>query len=229
MWGYFYDYYYIVLVVPAIIISLIAQINVKATFSKYSKVGNSRGITGAEAAKRILSNSGINNVSIELISGKLTDHYDPKANVIRLSDSVYNSKSVAAIGVACHEAGHAIQYAENYSPVKLRNAIIPVSRFGSGAGVWLAIIGIAMGWQPLVIAGIVLFSAVVVFQLLTLPVEFNASRRALRAIDESDILYGDERKGAKKMLRAAALTYVAALLVSVMTLLRLILQSQRRR
>ncbi len=224
-----YDYYYLVLVVPAIIISLIAQINVKKTYSSMSKIRNQRGITGAMAAQRVLAYYGINNVRIEQVGGQLTDHYDPKANVIRLSPAVYNGSSIASVGIACHEAGHAAQHAQNYAPISIRNAVLPVANIGSSMGFGLAIFGYFLGLDILVSVGIILFSAVVVFQLVTLPVEFNASSRAMKVIAETELLYGDENKKAKKVLTAAAMTYVAALLVSIMSLLRLILRTNKRR
>ena len=219
----------IILLIPAMIFSLIAQAMVKSTFSKYSNVRNGRGLTGAEAARAILDSNGLSNVRIEHISGELTDHYDPRANVIRLSDSVYNSTSVAAVGVAAHEAGHAVQYAENYFPIKVRNSIIPVTRFGSSLSTPLVLLGIIFSWDFLITAGILLFCAVVLFQAVTLPVEFNASGRALRTLRDSCILEGDEVKEAKRVLTAAAMTYVAAMVSALLSLLRLILISNRRR
>lgn len=230
MFGFYYgfDYYYLVLVVPAILISLFAQIRVKSAFSKYSKVGTR--FSGAEAAERLLHSKGINNVRIERVSGNLTDHFDPKSNVIRLSDSVYNSRTIAAIGVACHEAGHAVQYAEHYFPIKLRNLIVPITQFGSYLSWPLLLIGLIFNYSFLVDIGILLFGLVVLFQLITLPVEFNASRRAINALTENGIVYDfNEAKGAKSVLSAAALTYVAALLVSLAQMLRLILLTNRRR
>ncbi len=228
--GFYYgfDHYYLVLVLPAIIISLIAQIRVKSTFSKYSKV--TAGTTGANAAEKVLLSHGITNVRIERVSGNLTDHYDPKTNVIRLSDSVYDSHSVAAVGVACHEAGHAVQYAEGYGPIKFRAVIIPACQFGSQFS-WIALmIGLIFNFKALIIAGIALFSLVVLFQLVTLPVEFNASRRAISAIRDNHILYNEEEiSGARRVLSAAAMTYVAALLTSLAQLLRLLLIFGRRR
>lgn len=227
---YFYDYYYLVLVVPAIIISLIAQAKVKSTYKKMSAVQNRKQISGARAAFLVLSCCGLSNsVRIEGVSGRLTDHYDPKANVIRLSEGVFNGTSIASIGIACHEAGHAIQHAEGYAPIKIRNAILPVANFGSSAGVLIAILGYFLGYQPIVNIGIILFAAVVVFQLVTLPVEFNASGRAIKLISENGLLYEDELPKAKKVLTAAAMTYVASLLVSIMSLIRLILRTNRRR
>lgn len=229
MFVYWPDYYYIILVVPALILSVIAQIGVKGTYKRYSGILNSRGLTGAAAAQKVLAFYGIYNVRIEQVSGKLTDHYDPRANVIRLSSGVYSGSSIAAVGVACHEAGHAAQHAQNYVPIKIRNAILPVANIGSSAGIYLAIIGYFLGFSILVKIGIVLFAFVVLFQLVTLPIEFNASSRAIKVIDETGLLDVEEQIGAKKMLAAAAMTYVASLLVSIMSLLRLILRFNSRR
>lgn len=226
---FWYDYYYIVLVLPAIILSFIAQAKVKSTYNKYARISNSRHITGAQAAYNVLSNYGIRDVKIECGHGKLSDHYDPRSNVIRLSPEVYSGASIAAIGIACHEAGHAAQHAQNYLPIKVRNAILPVANFGSSAGVLIAILGYFLGFGILIDIGIILFAAVVVFQLVTLPIEFNASSRALKVIDETGMLTGEENRGAKKVLTAAAMTYVASLLVSLMSLIRLILRTNRRR
>lgn len=223
---YGFDVYYLILVLPAFLISLVAGIKVKTTFAKYSSVFV--GVSGAEAARRVLYAAGVTNVQIERVSGNLTDHYDPKSNVIRLSEKVYGANTVSAVGVACHEAGHAIQYAVGYAPIKLRAAIIPACQFGSNFS-WIALfIGLIFNFEKLVIAGIVLFSLVVVFQLVTLPVEFNASRRAIAAIRENGILEGRELSGAKRVLTAAAMTYVAALLISLAQFLRLILLFGRR-
>ena len=219
-----YDYYYLILVVPALILSVIAQISVKGTYKRMSKIRNSRNITGAAAAARVLSYYGINNVRIEPINGELTDHYDPRTNVIRLSSKVFSGSSIAAVGIACHEAGHAAQHAQNYSPIKVRNAILPFANIGSSAGIWLAVIGYFLNFGVLVDIGIILFAAVVLFQLVTLPIEFNASARAMKVIDETGMLASDEQRGARKVLTAAAMTYVAALLVSIMSLLRLVLR-----
>ncbi len=226
---YLSNYYYIILVLPMVIISLIASARVNSSFKKYSKVLSSRNITGAQAAFEILRFYGITNVQIERVSGKLTDHYDPRTNVIRLSDNVYNSTSVAAIGVACHEAGHAAQYAQSYSAVKIRNKLLPLANLGSKAGIPLAILGYFLGFEPLAMAGVIFFSFAVIFQLVTLPVEFNASKRAIKVIGEVNLLNEEEKNGAKKVLTAAAMTYVAALAVSVANLLRLILTINRRR
>lgn len=226
---YLYDYSYFVFMLPALIIALYAQYKVSSTFRKYSRVRSSRNITGAEAAKRVLFNSGINDVKIEHVSGELTDHFDPRTKVIRLSDSVYNSTSVSAIGVAAHEAGHAVQHEVGYVPIKIRGALIPITQFGSTLSMPLLIIGLLLpsyGW--LATAGIILFSFSVLFQLVTLPVEFNASRRAIETLDSTGLLYGEELKGAKKVLSAAALTYLAAMITAVLTLLRYVFIFGRR-
>ena len=204
-----------------------ASWNVNSTFKKYAKQFSRRGLTGAQAAQRVLSANGVTGVRIERVDGSLTDHFDPKTNVIRLSDSVYDSASTAAIGVACHEAGHAVQYAHDYAPIRLRAAIIPVTNFGTKIAWPLMLLGVLLSsmsyaFYNLVYVGITCFSLSLVFQLITLPVEFNASRRAVRAIEEGGILYEDELVGAKKTLRAAALTYVAAAATSLVQLLRLI-------
>ncbi len=226
MW---YDYYYFIFVVPAMLISLWAQLRVKSTYSKMSKLPNTRGLTGAQAAQRVLSYYGITDVRIEQVAGTLTDHYDPRSNVIRLSQGVYNASSIAAVGIACHEAGHAAQHAESYKPIAVRNAILPVANIGSASGIWLAVIGLMLNLTILVQIGIILYAFVALFQLVTLPVEFNASSRALKVIDETKMLQGDEYQGARKVLSAAAMTYVAALLVSIMSLLRLILRARGNR
>lgn len=226
---YFYgfDLTYLVIVLPCVIFAMIASSNVNSTFRRYSKVYASRRITGAQAAQRVLSANGVTGVRIERVSGNLTDHYDPKTNVIRLSDDVYDSTSVAAIGVACHEAGHAVQYAQHYAPIKLRAAIIPVTNIGSKLAMPLILLGLILSFGEavsfgFVYAGIACFSLSVVFQLVTLPVEFNASRRAMQAIEGSELLTSEEQRGARKTLTAAAMTYVAALAVALAQLLRLI-------
>lgn len=225
---FFADYYYIILVLPAIIISLFAQAKVKSTYATMSRIMNKKGLTGAMAAQQVLSFYGINNVRIEMINGELSDHYDPKTNVIRLSQKVFSSASVASVGIACHEAGHAAQHAQNYAPIKIRNAILPFANIGSSAGVTIAILGYFLGFGILVDIGIILFACVVAFQLVTLPVEFNASKRAMQVISQTGLLYDDEQKKARKVLTAAAMTYVASLLVSVASLLRLILRFRSR-
>lgn len=225
----FLDYYYIILVIPALLISFLAQSNVKKTYSTMAKIQNKKRLSGAEAAQRVLAFYGIHNVRIEMIGGKLTDHYDPRANVIRLSPDVFLGTSIASIGIACHEAGHAAQHAESYAPIKMRNAVLPVANIGSSAGFAIAILGYFLGLELIVNIGIILFAAVVLFQLITLPVEFNASSRAIKVISDTEMLYSDEIPQARKVLTAAALTYVASLLVSVMSLVRLILRTNRRR
>lgn len=218
----FFDITYIIFVMPAIILALYAQTKVSSTFGKYSKVGNRRGYTASEVARKILDRNGLYNVAIERVGGNLTDHYDPRTNVVRLSDSTYSSTSVAAIGVAAHEVGHAVQHAENYMPIKVRNAIVPVVQFSSYLAWPLVILGIIVNSANLANFGIILFTSVVAFQLITLPVEFNASSRAVRTLDEQLILDEDEVKKAKKVLSAAAMTYVAAAAVAIGNLLRLL-------
>lgn len=226
---FYYDSYYLVLVLPALIIAMIAQFKVQSTFKKFAQNLSRRGQTAAQITREILDNNGLFAVKVERISGNLTDHYDPKANVIRLSDSVHDSTSVASIGVAAHEAGHAVQHATSYMPIKLRNAVLPVANIGSQLAMPAILLGIIMSIEPLVTAGIILFSVLVLFQVITLPVEFNASRRALVTLRSSSMLDEDELSGAKKVLSAAAMTYVAAALVSATQLLRLILISRGRR
>ena len=234
-YGYYgFDWTYLVLVLPCILLSLWASSNVNSTFKKYSRQYSSRGLTGAEAAQRVLVANGVRGVRIDRVSGNLTDHYDPKTNVIRLSDSVYSNTSTAAIGVACHEAGHAVQYAENYGPIKMRAAIIPLTNFGSKIAMPLILAGILMTFlgsfsDTLVYLGIAAFGMSLVFQIVTLPVEFNASRRAMQAIEASNLLTAEEQRGARKTLKAAALTYVAATAVALAQLLRLIVLFGGRR
>ena len=222
--GYYYgfDITYIIFVLPAIILSLWASANVNSTFNKYKKFANSRGLTGADVARKILDMNGLYNVKVERIAGNLTDHFDPKAIVIRLSDATHSSNSVAAIGVAAHEAGHAVQYATGYTPIKFRNAIVPVTQISSYLAWPLVLIGLVLNSPALAEFGIILFSCVVLFQIVTLPVEFNASRRAIQTLNNNYILEGDELFGAKKVLKAAALTYVAAAAVAIGQLLRLL-------
>ena len=230
MWGYYLEshYYYLILVVPAMLLALFAQMKVKSTFAKYNKVYNRRSFTGADAARAILDANGLNYIRIERIAGNLTDHYDPSANVIRLSDSVYGVNSVAAVGVAAHEAGHAVQHAVGYFPIKIRTAIVGITNIGSQLSMPLIIAGVIFSFEPLVTIGLILFSLIAVFQLITLPVEFNASSRALKILDSTNMLDDEELSGAKSVLTAAALTYVAALIVAVANLLRLILIFGRR-
>ena len=229
------DMTYIVLVLPAVILSLWASWNVKHTYKKYAKQLNSRGLTGADAARRVLDANGLRDIPVERISGELTDHYDPEGRVVRLSDGVWSGTSTAAVGVACHEVGHAIQNAENYLPVKIRQAIIPATNIGAKLSVPLLIAGLVLcGFIPQLIylayLGVAAYGLCALFQLVTLPTEFDASRRALRTIDGMGLLEGEEYNGAKKVLTAAALTYVAALATTLMQLLRfLIILNDRRR
>ena len=223
MFGYYYgfDMTYIVLVLPAILLGLWAQMRVKSTYARYSQVRASRGITADQVARLILDQNGLTGVPIQRIAGSLTDHYDPRDRVVRLSESVYGSPSIAAIGVAAHEVGHAVQHATHYAPMKVRSAIIPLTNIGSTLS--MPLIGLIFNFQNLAIAGIVLFGLVAVFQLVTLPVEFNASRRALATLESRDILSREELGGARSVLTAAALTYVAALIQSLAQLLRLVI------
>ncbi len=230
---YGFDWTYIVLVLPCLILSLWASAKVNSTFKKYSQQRTLRGLTAQEAAMRVLSANGVSGVRIERVSGNLTDHYDPRANVIRLSDSVYDNTSTAAIGVACHEAGHAVQYAQDYAPIKLRSAIIPVTNIGSKLAMPLILLGILFSGlgqfsDTIIYIGIACFGLSVVFQFATLPVEFNASHRALQTIESTGILTEEEQKGARKTLVAAAMTYVAATATALAQLLRLIVLFGRR-
>ena len=228
---FYYDWTYILIMIPCLILSLICSAKVKSSFSKYSQVMNSRRITGAQAAQEVLTAHGVTGVRIEPVKGNLTDHFDPKSNVIRLSESVYGATSVAAVGVACHEAGHAVQHAEGYVPNKIRSAIVPVANIGSRLSWIVLVIGMLLPVQYnfVITIGIVLFSASVLFTLITLPVEFNASSRALATIKSTNMLNPEEYSGAKKVLTAAAMTYVAAAATSIMQLLRLLLIFNRRR
>ena len=229
---YFFNYfdpYYWMILVPAFLIALLAQINVSSTFNRYSRVACRRGLTGAQAAEEVLRAHGVYGVRIERVAGKLSDHYDPRSNVIRLSDAVYGSNSIAAVGVAAHEAGHAVQYAQEYGPIKIRGAIIPVCNFSSQISILLIVLGFALYSRPLFAVGVVLFAVATVFQIVTLPVEFDASRRAIRSLDSTHLLDDQELRGAKKVLGAAAMTYVAALLVSIAQLLRFVLAFNSRR
>lgn len=218
---YGFDWTYVVYVLPALIFAMWAQFNVKSTFAKYSKVASERGMTGYDAARLILDRNGLNHVRIEQVAGDMTDHYDPKANVIRLSETVHSVRSVAAIGVAAHEAGHAVQYAVGYTPIKLRAAIIPITNIGSSLAFPLVLLGLVLSAPILAGIGVVLFGAAVLFQLITLPVEFNASKRAIEALEESGMT-DESVKSAGKVLRAAALTYVAALATAIGNFLRLL-------
>lgn len=224
---YGFDWTYVYLVLPCLLLSLWASAHVNGTFKKYSKQHSMRGLTGADAAARVLAANGVRGVRIEHISGNLNDHYDPSTNVIRLSDNVYGSTSTAAIGVACHEAGHAVQYAQGYSPIKLRAAIIPLTNFGSRLALPMILIGLVFSSLGnlsnfFIYLGIACFGLSLVFQLVTLPVEFNASRRAMAAIAQTGILTEEEQTGARKTLTAAALTYVAATAAALAQLVRLL-------
>ncbi len=229
----FYYYYgtdtiLLVLILAAAVLSIFAQMRVSSTFKKYSNVLSSRQITGKEAAEMMLSRKGIVGVSVLSTAGNLTDHYDPRNNVIKLSEGVYNSRSVAAIGVACHEAGHAVQHAEQHLGIKIRDAVLPVASIGSKAAIPLVILGIIFSLLELAMVGVILFAAVFIFQVITLPVEFGASKIALQSISEMGILTDSERVGSRKVLSAAALTYVAAAIVSLLNLLRLLAMVRRR-
>jgi len=225
---FYYDPTYLI-VLPAILLAFYAQFKVQSTYTKFSQVQNRRGMTGAEVARRILDRNGLQHVRVERVSGNLTDHYDPRADVVRLSDGVYNSATIAAVGVAAHEAGHAVQHSSGYTPIKLRNTVLPVAQIGSTLAFPLVLLGfIFSGFEVLIPVGIVLYAAVVAFQLVTLPVELNASRRALNTVYEIGFLDGEETKGAKKVLSAAALTYIAAATSAILQLLRLLLLAGRR-
>ena len=225
----YFDYYYLVLVVPTLLLSLYAQFKVKSAFSKYSQVQTIRKISGKEAAALLLRSNSISNVSIHRIGGSLSDHYDPSHKVLRLSEPVYDKTSIAAVGVAAHETGHAIQDKEKYAPLVLRSTLVPVANIGSSAGPYLALAGIIFRMNLLLNIGIILFACAVLFYLVTLPVEIDASRRALKVLEHNAVLSQEELKGAKKVLSAAALTYVASALTAMANLLRLILISRDRR
>ncbi|MGI0510380.1 zinc metallopeptidase [Treponema denticola] len=225
----YFDYYYLVLVVPTLLLSLYAQFKVKSAFSKYSQVQTMRKISGKEAAALLLRSNSISNVTIQRIGGSLSDHYDPSHKVLRLSDPVYDKTSIAAVGVAAHETGHAIQDKEKYAPLVLRSTLVPVANIGSTAGPYLALAGIIFRMNLLLNIGIILFACAVLFYLITLPVEIDASRRALKVLEHNAVLSQEELKGAKKVLSAAALTYVASALTAMANLLRLILISRDRR
>lgn len=228
--GFFYglDIWYLALVIPALIFSLIAQAGVKGTFAKYSQIAARSGYTGQSAARRILDQNNLQLVRVERTPGQLTDHYDPRTQVLRLSESTCDSPSIAAIGVAAHEAGHAVQHDEGYLPNKIRGALVPVAQIGSSFGPYLAFFGILLSLPLLINVGIVLFAGAVLFYLVTLPVEFDASRRAIRVLEDQGMLTDDELAGARKVLQAAAMTYVASAIMSFASLLRLILLARGR-
>ncbi len=228
--GYFWGDWTLLIVLPALIFTIWAQMTVQSTYHKYSRVRNTHGMTGEQAARRILDANGLHDIKIEQIPGEMTDHYDPRAGVIRLSAGTHSVATVAAVGIAAHEAGHAVQHAVGYFPIRIRSAILPVCRFGSAAALPLFVLGLCLVNDVLMTVGILAYSVVTLFQLVTLPVEFNASRRAIVALEGSGYLSGQEVTGSRRVLRAAAMTYVAALATSLLTLLRLlILASGRRR
>ena len=229
LFGLFMFDWTILLVIPGFIISVWAQIKVSTTFNKYSQMKTAKGLSGYGAARRILDANGLSHVKIEQIRGNLTDHYDPRANVIRLSESVYHATSPAAIGVAAHEAGHAIQYARNYAPIRTRAKLVTATNIGSALSMPLFLVGLIFAYYPLTILGIILYSLVALFQLVTLPVEFDASSRAMKVLESSAILNEEELKASRKVLSAAAMTYVAALLTSLLTILRLLVLANGRR
>ncbi len=214
---------------PALILSLVCQLMVKTTYAKYDKVGNSRRMTGAEAAQRVLKGGGVFDVSVGKIGGTLTDHFDPGSKAINLSAAVHDKSTIASVGIAAHEAGHAIQHNVGYAPIKLRTALVPVCNIGSQVGPWLIILGLILGIGQLYYVGLIGFSAVALFQIVTLPVEFNASRRAMEALESTGVLSADELKGARRVLTAAAMTYVAALVTSIMQILYYVSLSKKRR
>ena len=226
-WGI--DWYYIALVIPAMLLGLWAQSRVQSTFARYSRVNNMRGFTGSQAARAILDQNGLQSVQIQHVQGNLTDHFDPRTNVVSLSDSVYSSTSVAAVGVAAHEVGHAIQHATGYFPIRVRMAIIPITNIGAKLSVPLLLIGLLLNRGFLIDLGIILYAMMALFQLVTLPVEYNASNRALATLEGTGMLEGQEMVGARKVLGAAALTYVAALIASLASLLRMFLLFGNRR
>lgn len=227
---YWFDWTYMVFILPAIIITMIAQVRVNSAFSKYSKIQNLHNLTGAQAAQRVLATHGVSGVQIEHVAGKMTDHFDPRTNVIRLSDSVYGSTTIAAVGIAAHEAGHAVQHAQGYLPNKIRGVLVPLANVGSRVSWILIIIGLFLPLQYdwVLYLGILFYALSVIFTIVTLPVEFNASKRALQTIDDTNMLMGEEYAGAKKVLSAAAMTYVAAAFTAIMSLLRLLTIANRR-
>lgn len=228
--AFFYmDYWYVVLVIPAMILSLIVQFKMRSTYNKYSGIAARSGLTGADMARKVLRDNGVNGVDVVPVSGELTDHYDPKARVIRLSSSVYGSNSIAALGVAAHEAGHAVQHSVAYAPLRIRNNMVPVVNFASSISWWVFIIGLFADMPAFLYGGIILFSLATLFHLITLPVELNASRRAVIALTNTGALNDQEIQGTRKVLSAAAMTYLAALIASAASLLRMVLIAQGRR
>ncbi|MGL4983047.1 MAG: zinc metallopeptidase [Treponemataceae bacterium] len=225
----FFDSYYFILIIPAMILSMAAQVKVKSTFARFSNELSRRGITGRDAAQALLKANNIHDVTIASVAGSLTDHYDPSTKVLRLSSDVYSKTSIAAIGVAAHEAGHAIQHAQNYAPLGLRSTLVPLANIGSSFGPTMVIGGLLLSWGVLINVGIMLFSAAVIFYLITLPVEFDASRRAVVILRDSATLTDEELQGVQKVLSAAAMTYVASAIVAIANLLRLVLLAKDRR
>lgn len=221
----FFDPLYLIMFIPALLLSIVAQIKVKTNYRRFSRIATMRGITGAQAARHILAAEGIHDVQIELTRGFLSDHYDPRTRVLRLSEGVYGGDSLASVGVAAHEAGHAIQHARGYAPLRLRSALVPMASIGSNFSWILLIVGFMLASKALITAGLVFFSAVVLFQVVTLPVEFNASSRALQALPATGILTDTEVAGARRVLSAAALTYVAAAATAIMQLLYFLIRA----
>ncbi|WP_026507993.1 zinc metallopeptidase [Butyrivibrio sp. MC2013] len=228
MYGYYYDWTYILVLIGALI-SIIASANVNATFKKYSRQMSARRLTGAEVAQAILERNGIYDIQVCHVPGNLTDHFDPRTGIVNLSDSVYSSTSVAALGVAAHECGHVLQHKTEYLPLKIRSSLVPVANFGSRFGIWVVVAGLAFAMEPITTVGIWLFSAAVAFQIVTLPVELDASRRALAMLEDYGLMGSDETRASRKVLGAAALTYVAAAAASVLQLARLLILRNRRR
>ncbi len=232
MFGRYYygiDPFYIILVLPTFVFALYAQFRVKSVFNKYRQISNRRSITGAQMARAILDSNGLYDISVERVAGQLTDHYDPRKRVVKLSEPVYSSASVASIGIAAHETGHALQHKEGYAPLALRSTLVPVAGVGSSIGPYMAIFGLIFNFGLLIELGIILFAVAVVFYLITLPVEFNASSRAVSALETGGMLSTDEIEPAKRVLSAAAMTYVASAAVAIASLLRLILLANGRR
>ena len=228
--AFFYmDIWYVVLVIPAMILSLVVQLKMRSAYGKYSQIATKSGMTGADMARQVLRDNGVTDVEVEPVSGELTDHYDPRKRVIRLSSGVYGSNSIAALGVAAHEAGHAVQHNEAYAPLKIRNNLVPVVNFASSISWWVFIIGLFADMPAFLYGGIILFSMATLFHLITLPVELNASKRAVVALTRTGTLNEQEIQGTRKVLSAAAMTYLAALIASAASLLRMVLIAQGRR
>jgi len=226
---YYFDTSYVLIILPVLLFALWAQAGVRSAYSRYSKVRGARGYTGAQVARQILDQNGLYHIRVERVAGSLSDHYDPKSQVVRLSEGVYDSASISAVGIAAHECGHAVQHAQGYAPLKLRSAVIPVTNIGSQLAIPILLVGFLLNSYPLMLLGVFGYALMALFQLITLPVEFNASSRAMEVIAGSHILDEDEQRGAKKVLRAAAMTYVAALASALAQLLRLLLMVGGRR